>query len=255
VLLQFRRALGFLTRFPVTAPVDELADLAGAVPWMPFVGALLGLAVGGVYAGLRTVLPPEPSAAIAVASGLLMSGALHEDGLGDIADAFGGGMDQAEVVRIMKDSRQGTFGVLALVSVYVVRVTLVANLSALTGLWALIAAGALSRVTSVGLMGTARPSTQPGMHIGLVQALRRRHTVIAVISGSVIAVVILGGWFAPAAVLCVAVGGVMERLARRKMGGVSGDVYGATQQLAEIAVLAVSVAVFVHGWPALGGHV
>jgi adenosylcobinamide-GDP ribazoletransferase len=254
VLLQSRRAVGFLTRFPVTAPVDELADLAGAVPWMPFVGAVLGLAVGGVYAGLLTALPEAPSAAIAVTSGLLMSGALHEDGLGDVADAFGGGMDPDEVVRIMKDSRQGTFGVLALVSVFVVRVTLVASLSATTALLALVSAGALSRATSVGLMGIARPSTEPGMHLGLVKALRHRHTVIAVTSGVAIGVVILGGWVVPAAALCVAVACVMARLAHRKMGGVSGDVYGATQQVAEIAVLVVSVAMYAHGWPALGGH-
>mgnify|MGYP003945863605 CR=1 FL=1 len=251
MLLNFRRAVGFLTRFPVRAPVDDMNDLAGAVPWMPTVGAILGLAVGTSYYGLHAVLPPLPSAAIAVAIGLLFSGALHEDGLGDIADAFGGGMEPDAVVRIMKDSRQGTFGVLALVSSFVIHVTLISSLPAVTALLVLVAAGALSRATSTGLMGIAEPSPQPGMHLALVEALRPWQTVVAVVSGSSLAGLVLGGWIVPAMVLCAVVAGSMARLARHKMGGVSGDVYGATQQLAEIVVLMVAVAVATKAWPAL----
>ena len=145
-------AVSFLTRVPVGGGIRQPRELAGSVPWFPVVGAGVGLAEAGVYAGARVLLPPLVAATLAVVAVILLTGAFHEDGLGDTADAFAGGTDRDSTVRILKDPRLGTFGVLAVAASLLLRVAAVAALPPAAAVAALPAAGALSRAVAVATM-------------------------------------------------------------------------------------------------------
>src|SRR4029450_13138448 len=110
-------ALAFLTRLPVRhGRVWRDADLAGSMPLFPLVGALIGLAGGLAYAlALGLGLPPWPAATLALATSIRATGRLHEDGLADVADGWGGGRTREDKLRIMRDPRLGSYGTIALV--------------------------------------------------------------------------------------------------------------------------------------------
>jgi len=247
-------AVSFLTRVPVGGGERRPEELAGFVPWFPVVGAGVGLAVAAVYAGAGRLLPPLPAASLAVVAGIALTGAFHEDGLGDTADAFAGGGDRDSTVRILKDPRLGTFGVLAVAASLLLRAGAVAALTPAAALAALPAAHALSRAAAVATMTFLPPAAETGLGASYALALSRRRALAGTLAGLAIALALLGPpalWAAAAAALA-AFG--MGRLATRRIGGVSGDVLGAIQQLGEILTLLVAVAAgTADGWhsPAL----
>ena len=118
-------ALQFLTRIPIT--LRSAPDLARSVPWFPVVGALIGVALGGIAAGLMEVVPATVAASLVVVLGLMITGAFHEDGLADTADALGGWTPEQRR-EILKDSRHGSYGVAAMCSTVVLRIVCVASL-------------------------------------------------------------------------------------------------------------------------------
>jgi adenosylcobinamide-GDP ribazoletransferase len=244
----FLGAVTFLTRVPARARLGDDADVARAVPWFPLVGGLIGLAVACLYAVGAEVLPPVVAAGLALGGGLLLTGAFHEDGLGDVADAFGGGATRADVVRILHDPRQGTFGVVATTVSLLVRAGAIASLGPAAALAALPAAHALSRAAAVGLMASVAPSPEEGLGAVYVRALRRGPALAGIASGIAVGTGLIGVWTIPAAALAALATLATGRLARRKLGGISGDVLGATQQLAEIAILCLASAVVVNAW-------
>ena len=235
-------AVSFLTRVPVGGGIREAGELAGSVPWFPVVGAGVGLAEAGVYAGARMLLPPLVAAGLAVVAGILLTGAFHEDGLGDTADALAGGTDRDSTVRILKDPRLGTFGVLAVAASLLLRVAAVAALPPAAAVAALPAAGALSRAVAVATMTVLPAAADTGLGASYVRALSRPRALAGAAAGLMVAVALLGMaalWAAAAAGL-VAV--LLGRLAVRRIGGVTGDVLGAVQQLGEVLVLLAAVA-------------
>lgn len=229
----------FLTRLPVPLR-GPLADgaAARAMGWFPLVGALVGLVAGAVYAlGTLVALPPLAAALLAVAAAVWLTGGLHEDGAADVADGFGGGRDKARKLEIMRDSRVGSFGVLAIVfSVGLRAAALAAFADPWSAVAALVAAGALSRS---GLAPVAY-LLPPARSDGLAAAQGRPGTatvILALASGLALAVLVLG-WKAGPAVPAAGVATLLVALqARRQIGGHTGDVFGATQQAAEIVVL------------------
>jgi adenosylcobinamide-GDP ribazoletransferase len=251
----FMVAVSFLTRLPVRHHVDDERRLGAAVAWFPTVGVLVGCCTGAVWWVLAQVLPATFAAVAAVVTGALVTGGFHEDGLGDTADAFGGGWTRDDVLRILKDSRQGTYGVLAIVGAFVAKVALLAALSPVGGVAALVAAHALGRGGAVALMGAARPASTEGLGAAYLRWVRPRHVVAALVSAAAVGAVTLGGWVVAAAALVGASVLLFRRMARRRIGGVVGDVLGATEQLGEIATMAVAAAVVVNGWPTLGALV
>ena len=241
-------AVSFLTRVPVPgAGVREAGELAGSVPWFPVVGAAVGLAEAGVYAGARVLLPPLVAAAVAVVAGIGLTGAFHEDGLGDTADAFAGGTDRDSTVRILKDPRLGTFGVLAVAASLLLRVAAVAALPPAAAVAALPAAGALSRAVAVATMTALPAATDTGLGASYVRALSRPRALVGAAAGLLVAVALVGVaalWAAAAAGLAAA---LLGRLATRRLGGVTGDVLGAVQQAGEVLVLLAAVAAVATG--------
>jgi adenosylcobinamide-GDP ribazoletransferase len=240
-------AVSFLTRVPVGAGERGTEELAGSVPWFPVVGVGVGLVVGGAYAGGRELLPPLAAAGVAVVVGICLTGAFHEDGLGDTADAFAGGRDRDSTVRILKDPRLGTFGVLAVAASLLLRVAAVAALAPGAALAALPAAHALGRAAAVGAMTAFPAAADTGLGAGYALALPRRRALAGVAAGLAVALALLGVAAVGAAAAPAAAAFLLGRLAVRRLGGVTGDVLGAVEQLGELLVLLAAVATVTAG--------
>jgi adenosylcobinamide-GDP ribazoletransferase len=229
-------ALQFLTRIPIR--LRRAPDMARMVVWFPLAGALIGLAVGGVGAGLWHLAPPLVAAAVAVTIGLLITGAFHEDGLGDIADAFGGGVTLERRLEILKDSRHGTYGVAAMCASIVIRILSLGSLPGPAAMFvAAIAAHVLARTAAVGLMAAAPLATHRGLGADYGQSTTWTRAGLAAAMGLAITALVAGWWVAPLAVAAVVGAGAVGWLAMRKIHGISGDVLGAAEQVAECLVL------------------
>ena len=235
MIADFRLALGFLTRIPVSLPDDLPPNaLARSMRLFPLVGALIGAAIGAVYLLAAKVLPGLPAALLAVGFGLLLTGALHEDGLADCADGFGGGRDKDGKLAIMRDSRIGAYGTLALILSVGLRAAALTKLHNPAG--ALIAAHALSRAALPGLMVALLPASPTGLAAGAGRPTERDYLIASFLAVLIAAPLGLH-WLVGALMADALIFIGMKYLARRQIGGYSGDVLGALQQGIEIAIL------------------
>jgi len=251
----FLLALQFFTRVPVTG---RLAAWVGFSPQMlresaahfPGVGWLVGASGAGVYllaqAGLRGEAGALAAALLSTIATVRLTGAFHEDGLADVADGLGGSPDRNRALEIMKDSRIGAFGAIALALALGLKVALLAALApngALAVANALLCAHVLSRFVPlclirwlpyVGADGAGSKSKPLAEAIG-------GKTLGVGLAWSVPAVILLplahGAAHALAALLACGLGGWgMARMFRRRLGGFTGDALGATQQVCELSI-------------------
>lgn len=234
----FIGAVVFLTRLPVRT--RRTLDTASSVPWFPIVGVLIGASVGGVAAALEPWASPTVAAACAVVLGLLVTGCFHEDGLADIADAFVGGWTRDDRLRILKDPRHGTYGVTAIVASIALRV---AALGALVSSGPKVAfigavsAHAIARSAAVSTMLVATSATGEGLGADYVTRMRRGASVIGIMMAVLVSAVLGGWWVAVALGIAVVFTVAMTRWSKHKIGGFSGDVLGAIEQVVEIGIL------------------
>ncbi len=235
-------AVVFLTRLPVRLdPWHDEQELARASRFFPAVGAVLGLATAALYVLFSALLPVTLAAVLAVASGILLTGALHEDALGDVADGFGGGWDRESVLRILKDPRQGTYGVIAMVLALLLRVGALVELGPERA-WAVWpAVAALSRVGMVWMLWRLPSARAEGAAAGASRDLTGRDVAVCTVIGLAVAVGFRELFF-PCLAVVVAVTWWWARVARRRLGGVTGDVAGASQQLGELGLWLTLVA-------------
>jgi adenosylcobinamide-GDP ribazoletransferase len=234
-------ALQFLTRVPIR--LRRAPSPAATVPWFPVAGALIGSAVGGVAAGLWHVTTPAVAGAAAVVVGMLITGAFHEDGLADVADAFGGGLTRERRMEILEDPRHGTYGVAALCGSVIVRA---AALGSLPGPWAMfggaVAAHTLGRGAAVAVIGGRWMTSNGGLGSAHGRVTSWRGATSGVLGALVISAVVVGWWALPMTA-AAAVGAVaVTWLAVRKIGGANGDVLGAVEQVGECLCLVVATA-------------
>jgi adenosylcobinamide-GDP ribazoletransferase len=239
-----RAAFVFLTRIPVGGFPYCAEDWKWAAAHAPLVGVVVGLATGGVDRLLAPV-GELPAAALAIAFSMLVTGAFHEDGLADTSDALGGATDRARVFAILKDSRVGTFGAAALVVSIVVRASLVAELGR-HAVPALVLAGTAARAVPIWLMATlpyvtddASSKSRAVLRGGYAQGVVATTWVVVVV---LVCIARRDVGFERAIVLTVVLGFVGMLTAwryRRRAGGITGDFLGATEQLCEMAALAV----------------
>ena len=244
VLRGARAATVFLTRLPVGGFPFSDRELAWASAWFPAVGLLLGVLLGGVWLASAGFGTPTAAVLTLVAS-VLLTGAFHEDGLADSADALGGGSSRERVLEILKDSRIGTYGATALVLSLALRGTLLVQLGPLAPP-ALLASETLSRCGPVWLLrllpyvtpgptarsrGVARSGAE---QVALATALS---LVVVGVLGATGALAPLRGLAAVAAVIAVTAASGLHF--RRRLGGLTGDFLGAVQQLSSVSVLAV----------------
>lgn len=244
----FGAAASFLTRIPT--PTNDGGPEQGLV-WFPVVGGLVGLAIGISYGLAQAVFAPLIAATLAIGVGMAMTGAFHEDGLADTADAFGGGWNRDEVLRILKDPRQGTFGVLALVISSVLKIGAIATLDPWAALTVLPAAHALSRSGAVGLLAFVVPASGDGLGASYARVATRARLGWALAIGVVLSVPLMGIWLLPPAAVAAVLLVVLVRLSIDKAGGLTGDVLGAAQQVVELSILLGASAVVTNGWGTL----
>ena len=243
-LRRFRVAVGYFTRIPMgTISGFSDSDLDHASQYLPWIGLGIGVIAAGVF-WVSTLWLPQPAAAVlAIVTGLLLTGCFHEDGLADVCDGFGGGFTPADKLRIMKDSRIGTYGATALWVVLSLRTAILAVVEPTLGVVLLIAGHALSRVTPLVLIylldyvqdtdeARAKPVAQgvpsKGLLVGLAAAvpLGLWQLQLTVVSGLVLVAAVL----------------LLARLCVLQIGGYTGDYLGFSQQISEVLIyLAASV--------------
>lgn len=232
-------AVQFLTRIPIR--VHSAVDHTFALPWFAVVGVLIGAAVGGIGAGLSEFVPVPVAAACAVIAGLLITGAFHEDGLADVADAFGGGWTVERRLEILKDSRHGTYGVAALSGSIALRVVCAASIVSPAAMFAsFVAAHALGRTAAVVAIKTAPPAVDSGLGVSAATTIRPIPTSLGLATGVAITAVLTGWWVLPFAAAAIGGTAAVVALAVRKIGGLAGDVLGAVEQVVECLVLIVA---------------
>ncbi len=241
----FRVGLIFLTRLPLRYD-GEIAgsELSRATRLYPLVGLAVGAAGGAVFWLAAAIgLPPLLAGLIAVAATMLLTGALHEDGLADTADGLGGGGDRARRLEIMGDSRSGSYGVAALILSIGLRAAALAALAApAAAAGALIAAHAISRACLPAAMATLPLAREDGLAAQAGQP-QPGWAWTALALAALVALPVLGLGTGVAALLAGALAaGLVAWLARVRIGGYTGDVLGAMQQAAETAVLLTVVA-------------
>lgn len=237
-------ATAFLTRVPVPV-VAGAVDVGRAARWFPLIGGLLGGASALIAWTMTEVMdfPAALTATLVVGLGAWATGAIHLDGLADTVDGFGGGRDREGVLRIMRDPLIGSYGAAALVFVIGVKVAAIAALlDRGAALPFVVAAPAISRWTISALAAWLPYARTEG---GLGKAVtHERDTVGLVVATAVTALIAIGAlrvdalivWaFAALTALWIA------RTARRRIGGVTGDVFGASVELTETSVLLCGV--------------
>ena len=229
----FASAVQFLTVLPIAAE-PSAPGLAAA--WFPLIGAALGAAGAGIYLAAAYVLPVSLAALACVAFWTASSGVLHEDGLADVADAVRAGRTRERMLAILKDSRIGTFGAVAIVLSLLARWQALEYFAGPSIVTACIAAQAVPRAAMVGLAWTSRP-VGDGLGYALASTLRTPAALLALTQGA-LAAFLCGAREGVAIVL----GSVLIVRASRayfykRLGGINGDCLGATEQLLEILIL------------------
>lgn len=241
-----REALGglvtaFRTLTILPVPGKDANRMASSLPWFPVVGLALGLIVYCSASAVNYATSgkwPEMSAFTALVAGTLLTRGFHLDGLSDWADSFGSIADRKRMLEIMKDSRVGVFGVLALVCVMLGKwIALVRLWQLHAGYW-IVAAYVISRTMQVEL-ATSLPYArlEGGTGQDFIKGSRLHHRILAL----ALAVMIVCAIFNANGVIAVAIGLLVCRLfglsCRKRLGGITGDTLGASSEIVELVVL------------------
>lgn len=230
-------AFQFLTRLPLGWLPYRGDTLRRSAAYFPLVGLAVGLGAVAIRYLLSPHLPAAVVALLVVLFLTLITGGMHEDGLADAADAFGGGRDREQVLAIMKDSRVGSYGVLAIVFSLAARILLLASIPESGFAAYAVSAEVLSRWTALPL-GAALGSARPGSSLG--GRIARQVSIPSLLAGSAMALAPVlwllraAAWKPCVATIVVAVGAGLYY--RRRLGGITGDCFGATIQLSAMAV-------------------
>jgi adenosylcobinamide-GDP ribazoletransferase len=235
-LREFAAAVQFMTRIPVPHFSYEPDLVLGGAKFYPLVGALVALGAIAIERTLRSHLPATITALLVLTYLVVITGGFHEDGLADTADAFGGGWTRPRMLEIMHDSRIGSFGTLAICLSLLARWGLLAAVPAARFPWYLLTAHVLCRWTALPLGTLMDSARSDGLGARLAHKIPLSAAAIGTLLAFLIAVVALR---AQAVVPIVAVSLITlcsGLYYRSQIGGVTGDCFGATNQLAEIAV-------------------
>lgn len=245
-VLQELRALGvataFLTRLPVPAHIHQLqpGDLQRATSWFPLVGALVGLVTASIAVFLDAHLPFTVALLIALLVEARLTGAFHEDAVADAFDAFGGGFSRERVLEILKDSRIGSYGALALFGAFLLRYEATQELPSGAFHAGVVAAASMGRLAGM-LLLAALPTIPERASLGrdLVHLPRLR------VAGALLATAPALGWLAwidaraaaSAVALCALVVFVAVRYVGRRIGGSTGDALGTATYAVQLTTL------------------
>ena len=222
-----------------------MADFGKALRALPIAGAIIGGFGGAALFCARALgLPALPAEICAVAALVAVTGALHEDGLADVADGFGGGATREKKLEIMRDSRLGAYGAIALVLALMLRATSLAALAERglgLAVFALICAGAASRTAGLLPLLLSTPARRDGAGAMMPRPTGETLRLALLLAGAASLPLLFAGLSVSQVIganLAAALAAyAVARLAERQIGGYTGDVLGAAQQTAEIAAL------------------
>ena len=235
----FLLAIQFLTRLPVGfRRLYSSQRMAAAVRYYPLVGLLVGGLSAGVFFLSHLVFPDWIAVLLAIAAGLFLTGAFHEDGLADTFDGVGGGLTRERALEIMKDSRLGTYGTLAIVIAQALKAGALIALTPELVIAAFIAGHGLSRLSSVLVIATSHYVRDEGTGKPVAGGVSLASLVVALMTGGVI-IAAWCVWQTPLALAWAVAGLLLGHLLMRlffgpKLGGYTGDTLGAVQQASEI---------------------
>jgi len=232
----FLGAIRFFTRLPVpgTLGQDGLA-LSRAMRYFPAIGLIVGGLAGLTFAITTFFWPKTLAVLAAMATAILVTGALHEDGWSDMVDGFGGGWDREKVLVIMRDSCVGSFGSVGLAMVLLVRFFALVEVDMLLVPVALIAGHAVSRLCSTGVFQVLDYARPDGKAKPFSEKLGKGDMVFAGVSAILPVLLLPPSQFIPGLILAALATLWLVRLFRRRIGGYTGDCLGAVQQFAEVA--------------------
>jgi adenosylcobinamide-GDP ribazoletransferase len=231
-------ALQFLTRIPVPQIRVDEGDLRRASAAFPLVGVAVAVVGIAVRAGAEPLWGPAVATIAAVCAMVAVTGAFHEDGLADTADGLWGGWDPEQRIAIMRDSRIGTYGTVALVGVLALRTGLLAGLPLGAFAAAVLCGAVLGRASTLVLVRLL-PEGSGASVVGRLGALGSGVAAVTVVAVLGLAAGVLAPVVLAAGLLVVA---ACRRLFRRRLGGLTGDSLGATNQLVELAAIAAVAA-------------
>ena len=234
----FFGAVRFFTRLPVPAWVGHSVEaLNASARYFPAVGLLVGGIGAGVFWLAQTVWPQAVAVLLSMAATLYATGAFHEDGLSDTADGLGGGWEKTRILEIMKDSRVGSYGVVALALALLGKFTLLNALPAPLVPVALVAGHAFSRFCATLLLATMDYVREDALSKAnpLATRLCRGALLVSAIFGCAGLLALPSGAALAGAALALAASGWLALKFRRWLGGYTGDCLGAVQQVSEIA--------------------
>jgi adenosylcobinamide-GDP ribazoletransferase len=235
--VDFLRALGFLTILPCPRYESTPEDLGRSSGWFPLAGALLGVLLAAAHAGLALLLPPLAAASFAAVLWAFLTRGLHLDGLADTFDGIGGGYCRKSRLAIMKDSRLGTFGGIAVASALLMKVSLLAGTERTAALQALFLAPVLGRWAILFAMRFF-PSARPG---GMGDLFRKGCTNRCLYTGTAAAVLLAAASGGMTGIMLLPLVPLFALLFSRwlasLLGGLTGDSYGAVCELSEILSL------------------
>ena len=228
-------AFAFLTRIPINHSPEVRIHKSAA--WFPLVGFITGSLSGGTYYLLSQVLPSLPAAVFAVLVSTLITGTFHLDGLADIFDGLVGGWNIEDRLKILKDSRHGTYGVVAIVIQIILQISLIASLNSKDGALALIAAHTIAKVIPVILMLIPAVSTHQGMGASTAREVRFPQVSLNIFIAAIFTIPFCGYYFFTILLALVIPLFIFSKWVINKIGGMLGDAFGAGEQIAETVIL------------------
>lgn len=226
-------AVQFLTRLPVPAAWTPDRERA-AVRYYPLVGAGVGAVAAAALLGAAALWPPLVAVLLGTAATLLLTGAFHEDGLADTFDGLGAS-SRERALEVMRDSRVGTYGLLALTMTLALKVASLAALPPALAAVALVAGHGLSRLSAVLVIATGAYARDHGTGKFTASGVSRGGLVAALATGVLLLAPL--GSAAGVALVGLGAGHLLARTTfERRLGGYTGDCLGATQQLSEVGL-------------------
>lgn len=228
-------ALSFLTRIPIRH--NHEPNVSSAAPWFPAVGVVVGAASGLVAFAMSSASTPFVGAVCGVVTAIVITGAFHEDGLADVADAFVGGWTIDDRLRILKDPRHGTYGVVAIGCSIALRIAALESMSGRDMFLSLIVAHCLARGGAVFVMLLGSLARQDGLGADYVKNLPRKGSIASIALLSIGSAVILREWALVILPITITGALLIRAWSRRKIGGISGDVLGTVEQVCEVLIL------------------
>jgi len=238
-------AIRTLTAIP--CPGKDADDMSKSLPWFPIIGLIIGIALYILAIIIQKITDqnnPEITAIIIILASALLTRGMHLDGLADFADGFWGSMNREKVLEIMKDSCIGTYGTIALITITTTKWICITNLlQNHAGIW-IIAATVISRTIQVNLASLYPYARQTdGTGAPFIKNAGAKNARLATILAAIMLITLLPGFWTP--ITALALGWIISILlgawSRRRIGGITGDIIGASSELTETAILLLAI--------------